>query len=268
MELRAQSQLKPSPFSLTKWYMDCVTESGDIAIVYCADLRWHRIRAVVSSILTAQDESINSRTSMTGGQMPTVDTDIVSVDLPRLGISGKWKSAATPVQRSVFEDPSGSVYWNCLQPKSEVTLSIQGRELRGLGYAECLTLTLPPWQLPMQSLRWGRYVSPDDSLAWVDWQGPYSTSFAFHNGQEYRPDSVSDSRVVLPNGALNMTDSFPLRSGRLGDTLLPGAPQLRKLFPHSLFNIAEYKWRSRGNFCASNHSSSGWVIHEVVHWNI
>lgn len=268
MELGGQQQLKSSPFSLTKWYMDCVTELGDTAIVYCADLRWRRIRAVFSSILTAHGASINSRTSMAGGQLPTVDDHIVSVDLPALGISGKWKSAANPVQRSVFEDPSGSVYWNCLQPKSEVILRIQDRQLRGLGYAECLTLTLPPWQLSMQHLRWGRYVSPDDSLVWVDWQGTYSTSFAFHNGQEYRPESISDSRMVLPDGALNMTDSLPLRSGRLGDTLLPGAPQLKRLFPHSLFNIEEYKWRSRGRFSASNHNSSGWVIHEVVHWDI
>ena len=248
--------------------MDCVTELGDTAIIYCADVRWRQIRGVFSSILTAHGESISSRTSMTGGQQPTVDGDILSIDLPKLGISGKWKSAANAVQRNVFEDPSGSVYWNCLQPKSEVVLNIQNRQLTGLGYAECLTLTLPPWQLPMKRLRWGRYVSPDDSLAWVDWQGLYSTTFAFHNGQECLPESVSDSRIVLPGGTLSMTHSLPLRSGQLGETLLPGAPGLARLFPLSLFKIEEYKWRSRGSFSGSDHKSSGWVIHEVVHWNI
>jgi hypothetical protein len=260
--------LKSYPFSLTKWYLDCVTELGDTAIIYCADLRWHQIRTVFSSILTVQRDSINSRTSMPRGRLPTVDGDILSVELPKFSVSGKWKSAANPVRRTVFEDPSGYIRWNCLQPKSEVDLYIQDRRLRGLGYAECLTLTVPPWRLPMQHLRWGRYLSPEDSLAWVDWQGPYSTCFAFHNGQECQPESVSDVKVVLTDGILNMDTGLALRSGRLGDTLLPGAPALGKLFPHSLFNIEEHKWRSRGSFSAEGHNSSGWVIHEVVHWNI
>jgi hypothetical protein len=214
MDLRAQPRLKSDSFLLTKWYLDCVTELGDTAIIYCADVRWRRIHALVSSILVVRDESVHSRTSIAGGQMPTVDGDIVTVDIRKLGVAGEWRSAANPVQRSILEDPSGSVYWNCIQPRSEVALSIQGRELRGLGYAECLTLTLPPWQLPMRHLRWGRYVSAHDALAWVDWRGPYSTRFAFHNGQECRPESVSESGIEVADGKLTMADSLPLRSGR------------------------------------------------------
>lgn len=259
--------MKASQFLLTKWYLDCVTEQGDTAVIYCADLRWHRVRAVYSSVLTADSESISTRSSMTGGQLPSVSGDVISVELPKLGISGKWTSAANAVSRNVFEGTAGYVRWNCIQPKSAVHLRIQSREFIGLGYAECLTLTLPPWQLPMRQLRWGRYVSPEDCLAWVDWQGPFTTSFAFYNGQPSLPESISDSRIVLLDGTLCVDDCLPLRSGRLAETLLPGAPGLGKVLPLSLFKIEEHKWRSRGHWKASDHSSSGWVIHEVVHWN-
>jgi hypothetical protein len=138
----------------------------------------------------------------------------------------------------------------------------------GLGYAECLTLTLPPWQLPMLQLRWGRFVSQNESLAWVDWQGEYSTSFAIHNGRACKTLSVSDSEIAIPGATLRMEESFPLRAGRLGATVLRGAPALGKLLPRSLRNIEEQKWRSRGILSSKERNSSGWVIHEVVHWNL
>jgi hypothetical protein len=138
----------------------------------------------------------------------------------------------------------------------------------GLGYAECLTLTVPPWQLPMHQLRWGRFVSQRDSLAWIDWQGEYSTSFAVFNGQPCEPLSVSDSEIVLGVGTLRMQDSLSLRSGRLGTTILPGVGALSKLLPLSLFNVSEQKWRSRGTLRGSDRESDGWVIHEVVDWEV
>jgi hypothetical protein len=118
----------------------------------------------------------------------------------------------------------------------------------------------------MSQLRWGRFVSPEDSLAWIDWQGPYSTSFAVHNGSRCETLSVSDSEVALCHATLRMEESFPLRAGRLGSTILPGAPALRKLLPRSLFNIEEHKWRSRGILNAQDRISTGWAVHEVVHW--
>ncbi|MGD0548276.1 MAG: hypothetical protein ABR991_10685, partial [Terracidiphilus sp.] len=157
---------------------------------------------------------------------------------------------------------------NCLQPRSIVNLCAGGREYAGLGYAESLTLTLPPWQLPMRQLRWGRFVSQQDSLAWVDWQGEYSTSFAVHNGKICKALSVSDSDMVVPGIALYMEKSLSLRAGRLGSTILPEAPSLSRILPRSLFNIEEHKWRSRGVLNAKERSSQGWVIHEVVHWKV
>jgi hypothetical protein len=257
--------VEATPFLLVKWYLDCVTDLGDAVILYCAELRWRGLHASYSSVLSVDGRSVESHASMTRCRLSSAGGEIL-VELPRLGVSGRWEASAPPFEHTVYEDVSGSVLWNCLQPRASVRLRIGDRELTGLGYAECLTVTLPPWQLPMSQLRWGRFVSPEDSLAWIDWQGPYSTSFAVHNGSRCETLSVSDSEVALRHATLRMEESFPLRAGRLGSTILPGALALRKMLPRSLFNIEEHKWRSRGILNAQDRISTGWAVHEVVHW--
>lgn len=259
--------MEPSQFSLIKWYMDCVTDGGDAVILYCADLRWRGMHASYSSILAVKDGSSESHSSMGRFSLSSANGKIC-VEVPRLGVTGSWEAAAEPFEKTVFENASGSVVWNCLQPRSSVQLRVGERELTGLGYAECLTVTLPPWQLPMRQLRWGRFVSAQDSLAWIDWQGPYSTNFAVHNGRECETLSVTDCAIALRDATLVMEESFSLRAGRLGSTILPGVPALGKLLPHSLFNIEEQKWRSHGVLNAQDRSSQGWAIHEVVHWKL
>ncbi len=257
--------MEATPFSLVKWYMDCVTDPGDAVILYCAELRWRGLHASYSSVLSVDGRSMESHASMARYRLSSTEAQIL-VELPRLGVSGRWEASAAPFQHTVYEDASGSVLWNCVQPRASVHLRIGDRELAGLGYAECLTVTLPPWRLPMRQLRWGRFVSPEDSLAWIDWQGAYSTSFAVRNGVRCETLSVSDSEVALRGASLRMEESFPLRTGRVGDTILPGAPALGRMLPRGLFNIEEHKWRSRGILNAEDRSSKGWVIHEVVHW--
>ena len=253
-------------FSLVKWYMDCVTDSGETAIVYCADLNWRGIGASYSSVLLADGNTVTTDSSMRSHHLVTNNQQII-VDLPRLKVKGTWNATAPPVQHTIYEDARGSVLWNCLQPGSSVQVTVGDRELSGLGYAECLTLTLPPWQLPLRQLRWGRFVSPQDSLAWIDWQGPYSTRIAVHNGRKSEAVSISDTEVVLDDATLRMDQTHSLRSGRLGETVLSGAPILRRLLPSSLSEIEEKKWRSRGTLDTPDHQSRGWVIHEVVDWN-
>jgi hypothetical protein len=83
---------------------------------------------------------------------------------------------------------------------------------------------------------------------------------------ECRPIAVSDAEVAVPGATLHIKNGVELRSGRLRSTILPDAPALGRLFPHSVFNVDERKWRSRGVLSSEDHDSSGWVIHEVVRW--
>jgi len=260
--------LHTGPFSLVKWYLDCVSDTGDAAILYCADLRWRGLHAAIGSVLESRD-GIEARTRTSLGRFRIRATaDEILAEHPRLKASGRWQSACRPVQCTVYQEAGASIIWDCLQPGSRVTMRLAETEFAGLGYAERLTLILPSWRLPIRHLRWGRFVAPHHSLTWIDWQGPYSTRFAAFNGRLCPLRAASEVQVVIDGAKLEIAPGDSLRSGQLNSTILRGAPALARLFPASLFNIREQKWKSRGTLAHAGQSSHGWVIHEVVDWEL
>lgn len=256
-----------SPFTLTKWYLDCVTAEGDAAILYSGVLGWQGISLAYNSILTVSAGRVESHSSMARAHV-RADAKQVEVHAPRLGIAGSWRRLGQSFRARVYEGELGFIEWNCLQTGSAVRLTVGDRTLNGTGYAECLTVTVPPWRLPMEQLRWGRFVSADRTLAWIDWQGDYNNSFAVLDGRQVALNAVNEEEAVIEEGRLRMSQSLPLRTGKLGATVLPSAPRLRRLLPRSLAAIEEHKWRSRGVLTCDGKSSDGWVIHEVVHWTL
>ena len=260
--------MRTASFSLVKWYLDCISDEGDAAVLYCADLHWRGLRATMGSVLESRPgEEPRTRSSLGRYRLSSTPEEIV-VEHSRLKFAGRWQSACPPMQRTVYEEPGGSIVWNCIQPASRVTMRLGERELHGLGYAECLTLTLSPLHLPLSRLRWGRFVSPDHSLAWIDWEGKHSTRFAVFDGRQRELVSVSNSVVVIDGARLQIEEGLSLRSGRLRSTILPGAPGLKRFFPNPLFNVREQKWKSPATLVLSGQGSRGWVIREVVDWEL
>jgi len=258
-----------SSFLLTKWYLDCVADNGDTVVLYVADLRWNRISLHYGSILTAIRDEIGSASSLHGSVAPAVDGGMISVKQPRLGMEGIWTALRPPARRTVFETADGLVDWHCLQPMSQVDLVLRGGiRITGLGYAECLTLSLLPWQLPLTELNWGRYLSREDAIVWIDWKSTKGRRIAIHNGEERLASSITESEVAF-NGSearLELDRGRVLREGRLGDTVFPTISRLIGLLPRSILAVNECKWRSRGRLHTRSGDSSGWVIHEVVKW--
>ncbi len=259
-------------FSLVKWYIDCVSDAGEVAILYSARVRWRGIGLAYSNLILADGATGKSTSSMHGAKIHREEKQIL-VASPRLGLEGQWTARAAPVERTVYTCESGSVTWNCLQPAASVSLKIGEKTITGAGYAECLTLTLPPWQLPLRHLQWGRFVSGSnaptpDAVTWIDWKGPYAMSLVVHNGTSHENASTSLNEVAWDGGMLRMDEPLALRAGRLESTILPAAPALSRIFPRSLFNVEEKKWRSRGILETPDRQSRGWVIHETVDWKL
>lgn len=259
--------MRASPFSLNKWYLDCVTEDGDLAIVYCAELSWRGVRLHLNSTLAGVRGEIHTSTSVSRFHITARDRSITA-DLPKLGVSGTWDAGCDAVERLVYEGEGGALHWNCLQPRSTVRLELPDRTMSGLGYAEQVVLTVPPWKLPLRQLRWGRFVSTNDALAWVDWKGGFEAAFAVQDGEETALDSVRDHEVATADATLRIEQGVELRSGTLASTILPGLPVLQKVLPRRLFSIKEHKSCSRGVLTTRGRVSTGWVIHEVVDWNV
>jgi hypothetical protein len=264
---RASNVKRQPEFRLTKWYFDCVADGGDTAIVYCARTRWHGLALDYSSVLTNWDGKTSCRSSLRRFREPTADGLALSLKLPALGLDGTWQGLAPAVQRRLFASPAGDVEWNCLQPRSQVAMQIDGRPLEGIGYAECLTLTLPPWKLPMRELRWGHFASQQHSVVWIDWQGDYRTRLLLHDGAERVATDISDQAVGWDAHCDVALDRRTLlRDGALERTILPAAPALKRIFRRPMFGIAETKWCSRAVLHSGAQNDSGWAIHEHVEW--
>ncbi|HTS34214.1 MAG TPA: hypothetical protein VMH04_01005 [Candidatus Solibacter sp.] len=256
-------------FLLTKWYLDCVAENGDTLILYVADLRWSGLSFHYGSVLTVLEGKVACASSVRSSPLFAVTDQFITVRQPSLKVDGTWEALRPAIRTTPFQNLNGFVDWHCLQPMSRVGLVFRGRtKISGLGYAECLTLSILPWKLPLSTLHWGRYLSAEHAIVWIDWQGQAQYRSVLCNGEEMQATSITESEIVLsdPGARLELDRGLVLRQGRLGDTVFPAISRLTDLLPRPMLSVDECKWRSRGVFHTSSGESSGWAIHEVVKW--
>lgn len=262
--------MNANPFLLTKWYLDCVAENGDTVIVYAAHLRWNTLSFQYASIITVLDGKVGTASSLHGIPLPELHSDVLTLHQPGLDTEGTWVSLRPAIRRTVFRDENGEVDWHCMQPMAEVDLRLRQKiRLRGLGYAECLTVSIVPWQLPLTGLNWGRFLSREHAVVWIDWMGGQGLRSVIHNGEEFQQASMTESQVSFDAGhmRLELDRGLVVRQGQLGDTVFPGIAKLARLVPRSMLSVSECKWRSRGVLQTPEGTSNGWAIHEIVKWN-
>ncbi len=251
-----------------------MSDAGDVFIGYAARLRWKAFTLKYSSVLEKQkDQPTEVRTSLVKFAAPQITDSSLNWSSDSLGVNGTWKAlSCAPVERTLFETDAGEIKWRCLQPRAAADIYIgkERRRLRGLGYAEHIEISIPPWQLPIEELRWGRFLSESDSLVWIDWRGPHPLRLVLHNGVEAKTAQVADSEVGFDGGRqiLRLEEKQVLREGALINTAFSVIPGIGKILPLRSLNTYECKWRSRGflDGSASPEGSEGWAIHEIVRW--
>jgi hypothetical protein len=258
-------------FSLAKWYLDCVAESGEAIVAYSAWLRWKTLSLEYSSILARQSSGrVITRATLHRGTLPRREPDGVRWTCPHLGIDGLWKSREPSFERTIFDLPTTPLTWLCVHPRAEAEIDAGsfGR-FKGLGYVDFIETKAKPWQLPLEELRWGRFLSSTDWLIWMDFRGPWTECLVFHNGAPVQNARVSDSQIECADQDLRLTfeETEVLREGALGSTVLSVIPGVQKLMPGRMLATKELKWRSRGILRSGGvRGAAGWAIHEVVKW--
>ncbi len=207
---------------------------------------------------------------------PEVDGSGIRWRSSRPAIDGRWSrdlgaGGDPPVPtRRLLETEEGAVDWTCLLPSAQAELLLpDGRRARGLGYAERLELTLRPWKLPIEVLRWGRFLCPETSLVWIDWRGPVPLSLALLDGRPARIASVGDSSVILaePAAHLDLAPGTILREGLLGGNVLGRVPALRRSLPGRMLRVHETRLHSSAVLdLGTGRRVAGDAVHEVVRW--
>jgi hypothetical protein len=200
--------------------------------------------------------------------MPVEEGATIQWQTKSLRITGVWEGLDPPFEATIYDSSEGSVNWRCLHPRARATIQLgRGRVLEGFGYVERLEMTLAPWKLPLQELRWGRFLSDSASLVWIDWKGTHSRRIVLRNGLLESASVINESNVALNgNGDLRLVTGDVLRNGALGETALAIIPGLKRLFPKKFLSVRECKWLSRAELRLGDSISSGWAIHEVVKW--
>ena len=255
-----------SDFILSKWYMDCVNDTGDVFIGYLAGLRWKKLHVNYASILLHdQTTGRQEHTSVKKQNTPNIRNNRLKWEPSRLGAKGTWESLDEPVSKTLLNSENGRLDWSCHQPKSNAVIIYKTKlKLSGFGYTEQIEMTIKPWELPIKELRWGRYLSATDTIVWIIWKGSVPVNLVFYNRKEMDDAVISDDCLIINQGdfILSFTDKIILREGPLISTALSQLPLIHNFFPDKILHTHDMKWKSKGILRMNkNNISEGWIIH-------
>jgi hypothetical protein len=167
----------------------------------------------------------------------------------------------------LYDSADGAIAWQCVAPAARASMRPAGvATLDGVGYAECLTMTIPPWRLPISELRWGRWSDADakHAVIWIDWRGADPRRWVFVDGHRAQTATVSDSSVCAGDVSLSLSSPRVLVDRDLGDVLRFIRP-LRGIVPAALDAYHETKWTSCGTLTAPGRPAlTGQTVHERV----
>lgn len=260
-------------FRLTKWYLDAIGDDGvELRIGYAAELEAGALRQRYASLLSRSTaRPPRSHTRLRPARLPEQRGDVVEWAVAGLEVAGRWSAAAPAFEPIELLDQPGALTWWCVQPRAHVELTHARRRLRGTGYVERVELRVPPWQLPLDELRWGRaHISSDTlgsdtlgshTLVWIDWRGPRRQTRVMLDGVAVE-GVVADDAVVTPRLRVLLERRATLRDGDVASTAFARVPAVRALLARNKLVLRETKWLSR----ATAADQSGWAIHEVVRW--
>lgn len=255
-------------FRLSKWYLDCVGERGEAFIAYWAELRWGRLAVFYASTMLFADEQLEERSSLHAGPAPSFDEGRVQWSCDALESGGVWVSSPPQpsFDRVLHRQGDGLLEWRCLQPLARATVECRGRRLCGSGYTECLTLTLAPWELPIDELRWGRAHFPGRSVVWVDWTGASPQRLVLVDGIEIPGAHVDRARIEALGMALTLDERRVLREGLIADTSVGLVPGVREALSRARLLVDEHKWLATATLEENGVTRLGTAIHEEVKW--
>jgi hypothetical protein len=256
-------------FYLKKLYLDSIDEHGNCFVVYWANLKFSFFNIVYSGLIFSDAENLSYEKSSFRKFSKPENSDVIIFDNHSLKLQGTWHRQDSPVSILLFTDKNGNkLFWDCHHPKTSTSIVYKGRIYQGLGYAETLTLPIKPWKLPIDQLRWGRFLSHNHTIIWINWKGAYPLNKLIWNGQLIDDAIFKDSYITFDNGksVLTFHEKSIIREGKL-IKLLSKMPWLRIIFNSKILNTLEIKYKASTSF-SRNHTvlEKGWSLFEIVTW--
>lgn len=275
MDIEAINQVAGRNFHLYKWFLDFTGENGEAMIFYAAKLTWHGWTASYTSWLRYDATSgLNMKTRFRHIEIPQVKDNLITWSDSKFGVSGTWESLANIIEARLFDSEDGYLDWKCFQPAAKVQLEINGIVLKGIGYAEQLILTIPPWKIPMDELRWGRFGSGESNMVWIELREKVKRQWLWLNGVKIENCIIEDDHLSVPEKelVLNLDRGVLLESDKkifsVVEKLIRYIPGFNKVIPLKFLMADEFKWLSKGQLQMHGKTlARGMAIHEFVNFN-
>lgn len=262
---------------MTKWYLDCTTPCGELCIVYWGRVQIAGLAMTYASVLeVGRGGERRERRTLLGGAEPQVHADRVGVEISRLGVRGRWMAEADAIDVDLLRTEQGRVRWGCVAPRAEVEVVVGDSTYLGEGYVERMEMTVAPWRLPIDVLRWGRVIAGETNVVWIRWEGSRPRTDAWVNGTLDPAAVIEDGEVRAGGVRVAMGEGEGghggarrvVRSGAIGATALRDIPGLSAVVPAPLLEAREEKWVSRavvsGEIGGRVVRREGWAVHERV----
>lgn len=257
-------------FELVKWYLDLVTDCGSVLVGYSVRCRFGPIGFRYASLLHAPANGPPiERTTLRGARAPELKEDTLRWHVPRLRFDGAWQRLDAPLAETLLDEERGRIEWHCHLPRARVTGRIGDEIIAGMGYAEELRVTCPPWQLPFRTLRWGRYHSAEQSLLWIEWTGGLDRRWFWLDGRAEPGAELDEQGVSGLSGrrALRFEDHSIVRDRRVLEAATRILPSAMQDHIGPLAGMREEKWLARSVVTQDGIVvDHGWTVHEQVRW--
>lgn len=255
-------------FCLDKTYFDFTDAEGNCFILYSARLKTGFFQIPYAAyIFSGSDGKVTEASALAAGVVRQ-EGDSIFFTNDKLQVSGQWQGGGMAVSSTLYQNGKGIVHWDCHHPLATATIRFGDQSFTGLGYAETLRLSVKPWQLPIDELRWGRFLANGTSITWIQWKGKYPLNKIYHNGVEYNDALFENDRIFFNNGAccLHFEQPSLLRKVRFAEHAAK-IPLLKFLLKKALLHSLEIKYKSPTSFTAANGTvCHGWSIFETVTW--
>ncbi len=261
--------LRIRSFKIEKLYLDCIDEDGNCFIIYWAKVHFFLIRFVYSGLIFCDAEGlITEKSTLRKTKKPAIDGTI-EFNHKLLKIDVSIKRTDDAIIRSLYKEGEKNVLiWNCHHPKAMAEIIFNGNIYKGFGYAETLFSQIKPWNLPIDELKWGRFISDSCTSIWISWMGQYPINKMFSNGIEYNDAIFGNDIIIFGNGTyqLKFSDVKLIRKGKLS-ALFSKMPLLKIFLNRRILNTIEIKYKAKTTFTKNSaFLSNGWSLFEIVTW--
>jgi hypothetical protein len=256
-------------FKIEKCYFDCIDNQGNCFIIYWARIDIFLLRLVYSAVIFNDSEGYTKENSYLGKISRPLISKTISYSNEFLKTELTFERRDPPIKLSLYKkNNTNELIWDCHHPKAFAEISFNGKIYKGLGYAETLSSDINPASLPIDELRWGRFLSDTYSIIWICWKGSYPLTKLFLNGILYEDALFEPGNIIFGEGrySLGFSEIRTVRAGSL-EGIFSKMRFLKVLFSRRLLDTIEKKYKAKSMLCFnSDIISNGWSLYEVVTW--